>query len=208
MAGESLNFDIFARLREDGFAKAGKAASAASDDVLNLAKRLDELGKKSATARVGLAGDKEALAQLDKLDLKLLTVGRRVVDPEITLHGAAKAQAEIAALEVSLDKLGKTSADTTASVGSGGLAGPAGMGALIGAGVALSPILATVATGTAGFGLAAAGAVGPIVKAAQATGGLQANMAAWTRSSGSWPGRCWAWASSTTRSASRCSPRC
>ena len=179
MAGETLSFDIFARLREDGFAKAGKAASAATDDVLNLAKRLDELSKKSATARVGLAGDKEALAQLDKLDLKLLTTGRRVVDPKITLDGAAKAQAEIAGLEVSLDKLGTKSANVTAAVGSGpgGLAGPAGMGALIGAGVALSPILATVATGTAGFGLAAAGAVAPILKASKATGGLQANMA-------------------------------
>jgi hypothetical protein len=177
VAGEQLNFDIFARLREDGFAKAGKAASAASDDVLGLARRLDELSKKSATARVSLAGDKEALAQLDKLDLKLLTTGRRVVDPKITLDGAAKAQAEIAGLDVSLDKLGAKSEDATASVGSGGLAGPAGMGALIGAGVALSPIIATVATGTAGFGLAAAGAVAPILKAAKATGGLQANMA-------------------------------
>jgi hypothetical protein len=179
VAGEQLNFDIFARLREDGFAKAGKAANAASDDVLGLAKRLDELSKKSATARVSLAGDKEALAQLDKLDLKLLTTGRRVVDPKITLDGAAKAQAEIAGLEVSLDKLGSKSADATASVGAGpgGLAGPAGMGALIGAGVALSPIIATVAVGVGGFGLAAAGAVAPILKASKATGGLTANMA-------------------------------
>ena len=177
MAGETLSFDIFARLREDGFAKAGKAASAASDDVLGLAKRLDELSRKSATARVGLAGDKEALAQLDKLDLKLLTTGRRVVDPKITLDGAAKAQAEISGLEVSLDKLGAKSADATASVGSGGLAGPSGMGALIAAGVALSPIIATVAVGVGGFGLAAAGAVAPILKAAKATGGLSANMA-------------------------------
>ena len=177
MAGETLSFDIFARLREDGFAKAGKAASAASDDVLGLARRLDELSKKSAEARVGLKGDKESLARLDKYDLKLLEVGRRVVDPEITMHGAAKAQAEISGLEVSMDKLSATSADATASVGSGGLAGPAGMGALIAAGVALSPVIATVAVGVAGFGAAAAGAVGPIVKAAGATGGLQANMA-------------------------------
>jgi hypothetical protein len=178
VAGETLSFDIFARLREDGFAKAGKAASAATDDVLGLARRLDELSKKSATARVALAGDKEALAALDKFDLKLLTTGRRVVDPKISLDGAAKAQAEIAGLEVSLDKLGAKSADATAAVGSssGGLAGPAGMGALIGAGVALSPVLATVAVGVGGFGLAAAGAVAPIAKAAQATGGLRANM--------------------------------
>jgi hypothetical protein len=179
VAGETLSFDIFARLREDGFAKAGRAASAATDDVMGLARRLDELSKKSATARVALAGDKEALAQLDKFDLKLLTTGRRVVDPKITLDGAAKAQAEIAGLEVSLTKLGAKSADVTAAVGSGpgGLAGPAGMGALIGAGVALAPVMATVAVGVGGFGLAAAGAVGPVIKAAQAAGGLRANMA-------------------------------
>ena len=56
MAGETLSFDIFARLREDGFAKAGRAASAATDDVMALARRLDELAKKSAgaAARGGL----------------------------------------------------------------------------------------------------------------------------------------------------------
>jgi hypothetical protein len=179
VAGERLDFDIFARLREDGFSKAGKAALAASDDVEKLQKRLDKAGATSVEARVRLAGNKEALAELDKLNVKLVSVGSRVVDPEIKVQGALKAQAELAALEVSLSKLGKTSADATASVGSGagGLAGPAGMGALIGAGVALSPILATVATGVGGFGLAAAGAVAPIMKAAQATGGLKANMA-------------------------------
>jgi len=177
VAGETLTFDIFARLREDGFAKAGKAATAASEDVDKLAVRLDKLGAKSTEARVKLTGNKEALAQLDALNLKLLKVGERAVNPEIDVKGAAKAQAEIAALEVQLDKLGKTSKGTTGFLGSGGLAGPAGMGALIAAGVALSPIIATVATGVGAFGLAAAGAVGPVLKAAQATGGLSANMA-------------------------------
>jgi len=177
VAGERLDFDIFARLREDGFAKAGRAADAASEDVAKLAERLDKLGAKSTEARVKLTGNKEALAQLDALNLKLLKVGERAVNPEIDVKGAAKAQAEIAALEVQLDKLGKTSKDATGLLGSGGLSGPAGMGALIGAGAALSPILATVAVGLAGFGIAAAGSVAPVMKAAQAAGGLRANMA-------------------------------
>ena len=105
--------------------------------------------------------------------------GRRVTDPKITIDGAAKASLEITGLDAELDKLSAKSAKAAVSVGSGagGLSGASGMGALIGAGVALSPIIATIATGTAGFGLAAAGAVGPVFKAAQAAGGLRANMA-------------------------------
>ena len=56
MAGERLDFDIFARLREDGFAKAGKAAEAASEEVGKLAERLDKLGAKSTEARVEAGG--------------------------------------------------------------------------------------------------------------------------------------------------------
>jgi methyl-accepting chemotaxis protein len=50
------------------------------------------------------------------------------------------------------------------------------MGALIGAGALLSPILVTLGFGLAGFGAAAAGAILPIENAAKKTGGLQANM--------------------------------
>lgn len=177
MAGERLDFDIFARLREDGFAKAAKAAGGASDEVLKLAGQLDKLGAKSTKARVGLEGDKEALAQLDKLQLKMLKVGGQLIDPKIDLKGTAKAQAELAALDASMDKLDGKSKGLAASLGLSGLSGPSGMGALIGAGAALSPILTTVAFGVGGFGLAAAGAVAPVLKAAQATGGLRANMA-------------------------------
>jgi hypothetical protein len=176
---EKLQFDILANDRaSETFSSLGRKASAASDDVLGLGRRLDEVGRKSATATVGLAGNKEAQAQLDKLDLKLLTLGRRVTDPKISIDGAAKASAEISALDVEMDKLIAKSAETEAAVGAGagGLSGPSGMGALIGAGVVLSPVLTTVAFGLGGFGVAAAGAVAPIVKAAGATGGLAANM--------------------------------
>lgn len=175
---ERLQFDILANADNavSGFVKAGRSAAAASDDVLGLAKRLDEISKKSATARVELAGNKEAMAQLDKLDLKLLATGRSVTDAKVSVDGVLKAATEIQGLDLELDKLGAKSETASASVGSGGLSGASGLGALIGAGVVLSPIIATLATGLAGFGVAAYGAAAPIMKAAQATGGLAANM--------------------------------
>lgn len=120
---ERLQFDILANADNavSGFVKAGRSAAAASDDVLGLAKRLDEISKKSATARVELAGNKEAMAQLDKLDLKLLATGRSVTDAKVSVDGVLKAATEIQGLDLELDKLGAKSETASASVGSGGL---------------------------------------------------------------------------------------
>jgi hypothetical protein len=181
---ETLGFNIFSQVREDGFTKAGRAASAAADDVMALGRRLDEISKKSATARVGLAGDKDATAKLDKLDLKLLTTGRKVVDPTITLEGAAKAVVEISALDAQIDHLGRKSAEVSASgggigvfrtaltgvadiIGGGGgggggaagaASGGAGLAAVLGAAIPIVTALGTVAIG-AGTGVAAFGAL-------------------------------------------------
>ena len=176
MAEERLVFNIFAQLREDGFAKASRAARATSDDVVALGRRLDEIGRKSETARVGLAGNKEMLAQLDALQVKMIRAGGRIT-PEMSLEGAAKVGAELAALDVGFDKLDAKAGESAAAVGAGGLSGPSGMGALIGAGVALSPVLVTLGFGLAGFGAAAVGVAKPIADAASKTGGLRANMA-------------------------------
>jgi hypothetical protein len=185
MAGniQSLIFDIVARdSASPAFARLGKSASGASGNVSDLSKRIDELGRKSAEARVGLQGDKEAQARLDRLDATLLTLTHRSANPNISIEGAARAAAEISALELQLDKLGARevsaagAASGLAGKGGGGMPAGAGLGALIAAGVILSPVIATVATGLAGFGVAAYGAVGPIANAAQKTGGLQKNM--------------------------------
>jgi len=176
VAEERLVFNIFAQLREDGFAKASRAARATSDDVVALGRRLDEIGRKSETARVGLAGNKEMLAQLDALQVKMIRAGGRIT-PEMSLEGAAKVGAELAALDVGFDKLDAKAGESAAAVGAGGLSGPSGMGALIGAGVALSPVLVTLGFGLAGFGAAAVGVAKPIADAASKTGGLRANMA-------------------------------
>lgn len=176
---QQLIFDILTRDRaSDGLSRIGRSASEAAGNTDTLNRRLDELGRKSAEARVKLAGDKDAQASLDKIDAKLLSVDRRTAKPNVTIEGVARATADLAALDLELDKLG--SKDGGAAKADGALSSltvpGGGMGALIGAGVALSPIIATVGTGLVGFGAAAYGAIKPIENAAQKTGGLQANM--------------------------------
>jgi hypothetical protein len=184
MAGiEQLIFDIIARdSASPGFERLAKAAQGAGGNVSDLSRKIDELGRKSATARVSLAGDREAQASLDKLDARLLTLTHKTARPDISIEGAAKATAEISALDLELDKLGRKggSADAAAGAlsgvaGGGGISG-GGMGALIAAGVALSPVLVTLGIGLAGIAAAAYGVAKPIENAAQKAGGLQKNM--------------------------------
>ncbi len=128
---ERLTFDIFAIDNASrGFIAAGRAAQATSDDVAKLARRLDDIGTKSASARVGLKGDKESLAQLDQLQFRLLKLGEKTSKPNVSLEGFARATAEISALSVQMDRLN----DKTK--GTGGLlsrllgSGPGGGGLL------------------------------------------------------------------------------
>jgi len=181
---ERLEFDVFAKTTqaEAGFSRLGKTVAASSDEVMCLARRMDEISRKTATARVKLEGDADAQAKLDKLDLKMAMVSKRVMDPKVSVEGVAKASVELTGLGLEIDHLAEKSATAGGASGLGGLAGTGGLaggglGAVIAAGVALSPVIATVATGLAGFGAAAVAVGAPIAKAAQATGGLQANMA-------------------------------
>ena len=118
-----LQFDAFASTgrAESGFTRLGRAVSAASGDVMGLARRLDEISKKSATARVDLAGNKEALAQLDRLDLKMAMTGNKVMKPNVSVEGVAKASVEISALDVELDRLSRLGGDRVEVVGQPGL---------------------------------------------------------------------------------------
>jgi hypothetical protein len=82
-------------------------------------------------------------------------------------------------LSGSISDVGKNAAKAGGASGIGALVGAgggSGMGALIGAATALVTPITTIAFGLAGFGLAAYGAAKPILNAAQATGGLAANM--------------------------------
>src|SRR5258708_20288929 len=93
---ERLVFDLFAiDNASKGFIAAGRAAQATSDDVAKLARRLDEIGPKSASARVGLTGDKDALLQIDRLQLKLLELGKQTSKPDASLARFATATAAI-----------------------------------------------------------------------------------------------------------------
>ena len=174
---EELRFSLFAEDHaSESFLKVGKLAASSADDVKKLFRSLSDIDRKSATARVALAGDKDAQAKLDKIDAKLITVGRRSARPDLNIEGAAKATAELSAIDAELDKVGAKAAGTEAAVGSGGLSGPGGMGALIGAGALLSPQLTAFGFGLGGLGLAAAGVAKPIAAAAQKAGGLEKNL--------------------------------
>jgi hypothetical protein len=187
MANQSLTFDLLIGRDQasDGFVRLGKSASASSDDVLALAKRLDEISKKSVEARVGLAGNKEALAQLDQLDLKLLNTGRKVTDPKITLDGAAKASAQMSLLDVQLDKLNPKFEGMANSTEGAGLSleslSSVAMPALIGAAAAASPIVVTLGVGLGGLGLAAEQILAPVLASKNGVTGLdQAQRGAYT----------------------------
>jgi hypothetical protein len=185
VANEKLTFDLIANDKASaGFSAAGRAASDASDDVLGLAKRLDEISKKTATAKVRLDGDKDADLKLDQMSLKLLKLGRTVVKPDISVDGFLKATLEVKALELEMDKLDKKSATISASgsglsklemlIGglTGGTGGGSGGGGAGGAGflsgitdalpviVAAAPVLGALLVEADGLatGFAAAGA--------------------------------------------------
>lgn len=179
---ESLIFDLLVRDRaSDGLSKIGGSASSAAGNVDSLVGRLDDVGRKSVTARLALAGDKEAQAALDRIDARLIGLDRRTASPNITVEGAARATAEVSALDLELDNLGKKggSADTaTGALGGGGLAGPGGIMALVGAGVALAPVVATVSVGLGGLAAAAYKTVTPILAAGTATAAQQQALAA------------------------------
>ena len=105
---ESLIFDLLVRDRaSDGLSKIGGSASSAAGNVDSLTKRLDDVGRKSVTARLALDGDKAAQAALDRIDARLIGLDRRTASPNITVEGAARATAEISALDLELDKLSR-----------------------------------------------------------------------------------------------------
>jgi hypothetical protein len=173
MPSETLSFDIFANDRASAtFRRLGLAASNASGDVRTLGDRLDKLGTKVSTARVKLDGNKEANAELDKLDVKLIRLGNKVASPNITVEGKIKALADIAAVDLAMDRLnekfarpsivGRLGAGLLGSLGGGaGGIGAAGIGvstAALGA-LAIAAAQAGAALLAAGAGVAAFGAL-------------------------------------------------
>jgi hypothetical protein len=82
------------------------AKDTATPDLDALKARLDELGRKVETAKVGLDGTKESEAELLRINAMLAALGNRTTAAKIKVDGGAKAAADIAALELRLDRLG------------------------------------------------------------------------------------------------------
>jgi hypothetical protein len=146
-----------------------KPATLSIDDLKT---KLADFSRKVYQARLG-ADDKELDAKLAAISVKLGALGRRVESPRITLEGAAAVEAQLLALDVSFDKLKNKAEDVGGSAtGLGrdlGALSNIAFPALIGAGIAVSPVIATLSVGMGGLGLAAASVVGPILKAGTAT---------------------------------------
>ena len=151
------------------------ADTSAVADLDALKAKLNDLGRKVETAKVNLAGDKEAQAQLTRMEAKLLSWGRRTETAKLKVDGVARAEADIAGLSLALDKLGSQGGPAEQAVKSTGQL-PGVLAAAVGAGAALAPVLVTLGFGLGGLGVAAAGVVLPIEKAAKASGGLRANL--------------------------------
>lgn len=162
-------------LRDAQLTLAG-ATDDASGSLGTLRRRLDELNGKTAAARVSLAGDKEAQARLDAISARLTDLDHKTSTPTLDIQGIARATAELSAVDVALDKVGGRGGSAAGAASSLGNLSSVAMPALIGSAVALSPVIVTAGIGIGGFAAGAAGAVKPILDAAQATSGLKGNL--------------------------------
>jgi hypothetical protein len=175
-----------------------KANDQSKLDLDGLKARLAELSHTVATAKVDV-NDKAGVAKLTAMNIRLERLNRQAANPNITLQGALRAEAQIAALDASLDHLN----DKSASAGRSGLLGKIlfgasgsvaslggigttlinpitiGIGAL--AAVMAGPLIASFAPIIAGFAAFGAGAVGEITKVLKAHQKLMAAQQAYEK---------------------------
>ena len=169
---DQLAFDILAR------DKASASFRAAAAGAADLAKDLDVAALSSDAAsealkKVGKASDLTA-AQSSALARVLKQTGS---EEDKLAAKSLLAAAAVKRLDTSMEESEGAAAGLAGEGAAGGLQGVISpMGGLIAAAVILSPVLITIGIGLAGFAAAAAGVIGPIVKASQATGGLAANL--------------------------------
>jgi hypothetical protein len=163
-----LRFDVTGNTT--GAQRGLKDLAGASDLAARGARLLADSLDKQRRAAAASAGATIAAAKADKIlaDASDEAIASFVAEKE-ALDRDRKAKEENAAATAALAKSSKGAAS-----GASALVSP--MGALAGAAVAFAPVIATVGTGLVGLGIAAAGIVSPILKAAKSTGGLQANL--------------------------------
>lgn len=99
----------------------GANVKPALGSIDDLRAKLDELRLRRADVSVGL-NDKAAKAALLALDVKMVDLGKKVAKPNIDVRGTAKALADIAAVDLALDKVGKA-ASSNGNSGGGGILG-------------------------------------------------------------------------------------
>ena len=182
MAGETLSFDILAR---DG---ASRTFRSVGDEALKTSAKVD-----AAAASMKLFDDTvqkqgKAAATSEAAMRQHAKAANLLADAENVLGGRATKTTKLLADQGrELDrgssgasrfaKEAESAAGSAGGLGSalGGAATP--MAALVGAGVALAPVLVTVGLGAAGLAIGAAGTISPLIKAAQSAGGLQGALA-------------------------------
>jgi hypothetical protein len=145
MAGQNVTFDFLTRGVDStagGFRKVADNTVLAARGAKVLSDAIEKLGQKEDRT----AAESKILASALRLtgDAEDRVAARAVL-----------ADAAVRKLDDSMQDSAKTA--VKAGAGFGGLAGTSGMGAAITAGVALSPIVATLAVGLGGLGLAAFG---------------------------------------------------
>jgi len=113
--------------------------------------RLTDLQAKTYAARVNVNSDK-AQADLLGIEASLLRIGRTTANPKINLEGVVTAEAQLAALKVSLDGVGGSLAGGGSAAGGGAGGAESGGGGLAGA-------FGSAASAIGPFGLAIAGLV-------------------------------------------------
>src|SRR5260370_15990543 len=131
-----------------------KSREDAAPDMDALRARLEELGREVATARADV-DDADAAAKLDRLAAKLDELGHRTANPKIRMSGALRAEAEIHAVEASLDRLNRKADETAAKGGVQGLLGKLffGLGSAAGGGGGPGGGILSTIFGAAGLGI-------------------------------------------------------
>jgi hypothetical protein len=142
------------------------AASATFERIAGSAEhvleKLDEIDAKTAKARLGVEGDKEAELAIDKLDLKVAKFADRVAKGKLGVDGGAAAMLEIRKLELEMDKLNAKRAKIhidTSALSKLSFFKPSAMGAAVALSPALIPLAGQIAgaIGAIGISFGAAG---------------------------------------------------
>jgi hypothetical protein len=154
-----------------------------------VAARLDKLDASMKATRELSVGNASAMATIAKAQIAADRLRDRVTNPmDLSIRGAQTAEARLLELEATSDKLNSKLSnvgDSGEKAATGGLQDFGSslgklsnivMPAAIAAGVALSPVIVTAGVGLGGFAAAAASSAKPILTAAQAAGGLKANL--------------------------------